>query len=118
VPAASAPEFAAAIAPGLMARCTAPTCHVAGGVAPLLEPSVARAGLVRVTSLNVPTLLLVSPGRVRDSYLARKILGRRIPDRTEPMPSGCPDEPPASGCLDAAEIAAIVAWIERGAPNN
>src|SRR5262249_60941770 len=97
-----------------------PACHatVGGSSTPALDGPDMHAALVDTASLNVPTLSLVRPGSVAQSYLARKILGKRIPDHTARMPNGCPVNPPAGGCLTDGEIAAILAWIQTGAADN
>ena len=120
-PAPTPPSLAGVIAPIFEARCALPACHAAGpgSVAPVLAAaSEMHAALVDVPAANVPSLMLVRPGSVADSYLARKILGKRITDRTPRMPQGCPRTVPAGGCLTDAEIAAILAWIQTGAPDN
>jgi hypothetical protein len=120
-PSPAAPSLAQVIAPIFETRCALPACHAAtpGSVGPALAaPGEMHAALVDVPALNVPTLMLVRPGSVLESYLARKILGKRIPDRTPRMPQGCPGTVPAGGCLTDAETAAIIAWIQTGAPDN
>jgi len=119
-PSAAAPPFAAAIQPIFSARCATIGCHVVAppNSTPPLEAVGAWAAIVGVASRNVPSLALVAPGDVARSYLARKILGKRIVDRTVQMPQGCPHVPPAGGCLTTAEQAAIVGWIAGGAPND
>ena len=89
-----------------------------GSIAPVLDGPDMHATLVDAASVNVPSLSLVRPGSVAQSYLARKILGKRIPDHTARMPNGCPANPPAGGCLTDGEIAAILAWIQTGAADN
>ena len=120
-PAPAPPSLAGVIAPIFETRCALPACHAAGpgSVTPVLAVAAdMHAALVDVQALNVPSLMLVRPGSVAQSYLARKILGKRIPDRTPRMPQGCPGTVPAGGCLTDAEIAAILAWIQTGAPDN
>jgi hypothetical protein len=120
-PSPIAPSLANVVAPIFQSRCAIPACHAAtpGSVGPLLDASSdVRAALVAVPSVNVPSLQLVRPGSVTRSYLARKVLGRNIPDHTPRMPQGCPKTVPAGGCLTDAELAAIVAWIQTGAPGN
>jgi hypothetical protein len=34
------------------------------------------------------------------------------------MPQGCPNLPPAGGCLTDAQIFTILSWIANGAPDN
>lgn len=119
-PSATAPSFAAVVQPILTSRCAIVGCHVSvePNSYPLLEDGSARAALVGQPSRNVPSLQLVVPGDLAGSYLARKVLGKRIVDRTAEMPQGCPHAPPAGGCLTPDEQAAIVAWVAAGAPDN
>jgi hypothetical protein len=115
-----APSLAHVLEPIFQTRCALPTCHVSveGGSAPMFDQPDVYDQIVNVPATNFPALMLVHPGSVSQSYLARKILGKRIPDHTARMPNGCPDTVPAGGCLTDGEIAAILAWIQAGAPNN
>lgn len=120
LPSPGAPSLRNVIEPIFAAHCALPACHatVGGSSTPALDGPDMHAALVDAASLNVPTLSLVRPGSVAQSYLARKILGKRIPDHTARMPNGCPANPPAGGCLTDGEIAAILAWIQTGAADN
>jgi hypothetical protein len=119
-PSPASPSFTSTILPIFAAHCALPACHDAGPSAqtPLLEGPDVYAAVVDATAANVPSMMLVHPGSVAESYLARKILGKRIPDHTARMPQGCPGSAPSGGCLSDAEIAAIVSWIQTGAPDN
>jgi len=119
-PSPEAPHFGDTILPIFAAHCAVPACHTNGpsAIAPTLDGGAVYSDIVGAPAANVPSLMLIHPGSVTSSYLARKILGTRIPDHTARMPQGCPDVVPSGGCLDTAEIAAIVAWIQTGAPNN
>ena len=119
-PSTVAPSFARDVQPILDRRCATVGCHVATppNSYPLLEAGTARASLVDQPSRNVPSLMLVRASDVTASYLARKVLGKRIVDRTAPMPQGCPRTPPLDGCLTPAEQTTIIAWIAAGAPAN
>jgi hypothetical protein len=119
-PSPVAPSLADVVGPIFEARCALPACHAGtpGSVGPVLSGPDPHAALVGVPAMNVPSLMLVLPGSVAQSYLARKILGKRISDRTPRMPQGCPGGAAPGGCLTDAEIAAIVAWIQTGAPDN
>ena len=119
-PSTTAPAFSAVVQPILVERCATTACHTSTppNAEPVLEAGRIYDGLVHAGSLNVPAMVRVEPRRPARSYLVRKILGRRIPDRTARMPSGCPDAPPSGGCLTPAETAAIVAWIAGGAPRD
>jgi len=115
-----APSLAHVIQPIVQTRCALPACHTSatGGIAPAFDQPDVYDQIVNVPASNFPSLMLVHPGSVSQSYLARKILGKRIPDHTARMPNGCPTVVPAGGCLTDGEIAAILAWIQAGAPNN
>jgi len=117
MPAAAGPSLAT-VQPILTARCAVVGCHQ--GTPPTSEPTLedgrTHDATVGVPSANVPSLRIVAPGDLAGSYLARKILGKRIVDRTSRMPLACPKTPPASGCLTADETATILAWIQAGAP--
>jgi hypothetical protein len=119
-PSPESPSFADTIRPIFASHCALPACHTDGPsvIAPVLDGAEAYPDIVSTPATNVPRLMLVHPGSVAESYLARKILGKRIPDRTERMPQGCPENVPSGGCLTDGEIAAILAWIQTGAPNN
>jgi len=119
-PSPAAPSLKNVVEPIFAAHCALPACHatVGGSITPALDGSDMHAALVDVSSVNVPSLSLVRPGSVAQSYLARKILGKHIPDHTARMPNGCPANPPAGGCLTDGEIAAILAWIQTGAADN
>jgi hypothetical protein len=119
-PSPGAPSLRNVVEPIFAAHCALPACHatVDGSITPALDGPDMHAALVDAASVNVPTLSLVRPGSVAQSYLARKILGKRIPDHTARMPNGCPANPPSGGCLTDAEIAAILAWIQTGAADN
>jgi len=119
-PSPGAPSLRTVVEPIFAAHCALPACHatVGGSSTPALDGPDMHAALVDAASVNVPTLSLVRPGSVAQSYLARKILGKHIPDHTARMPNGCPANPPAGGCLTDGEIAAILAWIQTGAADN
>ena len=119
-PSPLAPTLAGFIQPIFQARCALPACHTSttGGIAPAFNQPDVYHQIVNVPATNVPSLMRVHPGSVSQSYLARKILDKRIPDHTPGMPQGCPQTVPAGGCLTPGEIAAILAWIQDGAPNN
>lgn len=95
----------------------APGAQLARDVQPI-EDGKTYADNVGVKALNQANGLRVRPGSVKGSFLARKILGMGIKDGTASMPSGCPDLPPASGCLTPQEIVTILSWIQRSAPND
>lgn len=93
-----------------------PTCAVLGchdtlGQQSQLVLSQGRAftNIVNVASVEIPSLMRVTPGNANDSYLYRKVTGAGITgDR---MPQGGPP-------LSDAQIALIRNWIRRGAPND
>ena len=100
---------------GLQARVFTPICTQchAGASAPLgfsLEDGLSYDNLVGVTSVEVPELLRVNPGKPDSSYIVWKVEGRtgivggRMPLGLSPLP--------------AEEIAAFKQWITEGAANN
>lgn len=119
-PATAAPSLARDIQPIFTRRCAISGCHITTppNSYPLLETGSAYGALIDQPSRNVPSLSLVRAGDAPGSYLARKVLGKRIVDRTSQMPEGCPHEPPAGGCLTPAEQTALISWILAGAPDN
>jgi hypothetical protein len=68
----------------------------------------AWAAIVNVGSVQVPTLLLVSPGDSANSYLMQKIQGTAA--------SG--GQMPVRGSLTPAQVLSIQQWIDSGAPDN
>jgi hypothetical protein len=86
-------------------------CHVGAG-APLglrLDAGNSYAGLFNVPSMQVPSLLRVSPGDPQNSYLVQKIEGRaaaggRMPLGRNPLPQ--------------ASIDLVRSWIAGGAQMN
>ncbi len=117
-----APRFANDVQPIFTRRCATAGCHA--GPTPSegqsLEAGKAYASDVDVHSAEIPKLLRVKKGSITGSFLARKILGgKAIPPLGQAqMPSGCPNAPPAGGCLTSGEIYTILAWIKTGAPDN
>ena len=119
-PSPLSPSLTQTILPIFATHCAIPACHTdtPNAIAPALQGAGVYTSLVNAPAANVPSMMLVSPSSVLRSYLARKILGKRIPDHTQRMPQGCPKQVPAGGCLTDGEIAAIVVWIQTGAPDN
>ncbi len=116
------PSFAADVQPIFTNRCTQGACHDANFRSQelVLAEGSAYASLVgrKATTLGVKSLL-VAPGVIAKSFVARKITGSGLkPANGSIMPQGCPGFPPEGGCLDADEIYTILAWIQSGAPNN
>src|SRR5262245_11596596 len=106
-------SFASDVQPIFTASCAAVSgCHTGSFPAQgmNLSSGMAYAAIVRVASLEVPSLDRVAPGDPANGYLVRKInggpsiLGAR-------MPLGGP-------FLTSAEIALITNWVQQGAPNN
>jgi hypothetical protein len=112
----ASPSFSGVVQAIFTSRCTTQGCHDSFRAGDMnLEAGRAYAALVDRPA-TVGRLREVKAGSVRQSYLARKILGQRI--LGSPMPSGCPGNPPLDGCLTDAELYAILSWIQGGAPNN
>lgn len=144
--ASTAVSFAADIQPIFQGSCgvSGPTCHgqFGGGSAQnlyLAEPMVSDdgygdagailEGIVRMTSLEAPTMDIVTPGDPSSSYLMHKVNGDMcaiISDCapiTASLPSSitmpCGVRMPQTGApLGPSEATLIWDWIEQGAKNN
>lgn len=117
------PSFAAQVQPIFTARCANPTCHDDDSVAQGLNLSApeAPASVVNVLSTVAAPLRLVTPGNIKKSFLAKKIVpGTKLKFvEGATMPQGCPGAPLSDGgCTTDAEIYTILAWIQAGAPAN
>ena len=117
----AAPSFADAVQPILTQRCATTGCH--GAIFPAedldLSPDAAYAEMVGVRSDEGGNLLLVRPGSIARSFVARKILGTGLTIANgSRMPLGCPGVPPFGGCLTDAELYTMLAWIQAGAPQQ
>jgi hypothetical protein len=121
------PSFAADIQPILTATCTTFTgCHAgkdvensttgAGGGLNL-DADVAYTELVNGPSTTGGKLPEVTPGNIKKSFLAKKLLGIGLkpPAINIKMPQSCGVEPTIP-CLTDAELYRILAWIQAGAP--
>lgn len=91
----------------LSVRCA--SCHDGGDTAPDLRPE-AQAALVNAPSPGYPAEVLVVPGDADASFLFKKMMGTQAPGQRGDMPP--------SGTLVAAELDAVRAWIESGAPDE
>jgi hypothetical protein len=102
----------------LQGRCAYSGCHASAneGGSLSLAPGDAYASTVnvRATTPGFTKVMRVTPGSIRKSFLARKILGVSI-GPTSPMPQGCPTFRPAGDCLTPAEKLTILYWIANGA---
>ncbi len=95
-------------------RCATAACHSGDPsvASPRLDAEAAHAALVDVQS-GQSSLKLVAPGAPEQSYLLYKLRG------DAGSVGGTPATPmPPDGLLDAADLAAIDAWIANGAPND
>jgi len=122
-PGAPTPSLANDVQPILTARCAYAPCHAAPAPAPVQDPQDLETGNTFAQTVNVrsamSTLPRITPGSVKDSFLARKILGQGIGrNGGAVMPQICPGAPPAGGCLTDDEIRTILEWIAGGAPND
>jgi hypothetical protein len=117
----TAPTLSGQVQPIFTQRCAIPACHV--GSSPSggqnLEAGQAYSQSVNVRSVGAK-LMRVKPGKIKASFMARKIMGVGIPPGIggSVMPQGCPGLPPSGGCLTEAETFTILLWIANGAPNN
>jgi hypothetical protein len=122
LPSTVAPSLANDVQPIITTRCAISACH--SGPSPSagqnLEAGNTYATDINVHSTDIPRFLRVKPGSLKQSFLARKILGKGIPGGLGGalMPQGCPGVPPSGGCLTPDEIYVILSWIQNGAPNN
>lgn len=117
------PSFANDVQPIFTQRCaTTGGCHDSSFRAEnqALDAGEAYANIVRKPSALGGKLLVVAPGSIAKSFLARKITGKGLKGGSNGilMPFGCPLAPGVGGCLTDAEIYTILAWIQSGAPNN
>jgi hypothetical protein len=116
------PSFAKDVQPIFTQHCaTAGGCHDASFRAQnqALDAGEAYANIVGKPSSLGGKLLVVAPGSIAKSFLARKITGKGLKSSNGTlMPFGCPLAPGVGGCLTNAEIYTILAWIQSGAPNN
>ena len=116
------PSFANDVQPIFTQRCaTAGGCHDSSFRAEnqALDAGEAYSNIVGKPSVEGGKLLVVAPGSIAKSFLARKITGKGLKSSTGTlMPFGCPLAPGVGGCLTDAEIYTILAWIQSGAPNN
>jgi hypothetical protein len=96
-------------------KCATAGCHdgTAPGAPPDLSTGNAQRNTVAIHSTEVPSLLLINPGRPATSYLYQKVIPNGdIAPGTGRMPPGCPDTTP---CLSPQEIQAIEDFILHGA---
>ncbi|MCZ6727562.1 MAG: hypothetical protein O7A98_09455 [Acidobacteria bacterium] len=92
--------------------CGIVSCHNTGTAQAglVLEAGQSYGNLVNVASTQQPGLNRVTPNQPEQSYLIKKLRGD--PDITgERMPRGGP-------FLNQADIDAMIAWINNGAPDN
>jgi hypothetical protein len=112
------PIFGVRVDGVLQGRCAYSGCHdpafQAGGQSLAPEDAYASSVNARATTPGFTKLARVSPGSIKKSFLAHKILGVGI-GPTSPMPQGCPTVPPAGGCLTPQEKFTILYWIANGA---
>lgn len=115
------PSFSTEVQAIFTASCATTACHTkfnrAQGLS--LEPDEAYDAIVGKPSTEVRKLAMVTPGSVKRSFLARKLLSVGLPPLATGfagrMPSGCPVATP---CLTDAQIFTILSWIANGAPRN
>ncbi len=85
--------------------CALSGCH-GGSQQPNLSTGQSYKNLVNVPSFQNSSLMRVKPFESESSYLIRKLHG----DGTSVMPP--------SGQLSNAVIDSVIAWIDKGSPNN
>jgi hypothetical protein len=111
------PSLARDVQPIFTAKCATPACHVGlPGQGQLnLEEGQSLGTLVGQAAFSpfAGKLQRVRAGSVKQSYLARKILGKGLKRGDPLMPQAC--GAPTTPCLTEAEKYLIVAWIQTGA---
>jgi len=92
--------------------CATVGCHSAASAQAglVLEAGQSFGNLVNVTSSEQPALNRVTPNQPEESYMIKKLRGD-ADISGERMPRGGP-------FLAQADIDAMIAWINDGAPNN
>lgn len=113
-------SFGSNIQPIFDVSCALGGCHAGAIPAEDLDlgPGRARAELVGVPSIRIPSRDLVVPGDPDASYVVQKIEGA-AGIAGQPMPLGCPGAPQNGAvCLDNDQILAIRTWIAECALAN
>lgn len=108
-PGPAGPSFAATVQPLFDQACN---CHQTTPflMAPFsLKPGEAYGNLVRRPSMQLPSMMLVEPAALNQSYLWHKVNGTQLEvgGQGQIMPSTIP--------LDAGELQVIERWIAGGA---
>ena len=110
----TSPSFRDEVAPLMRGGCTPAGCHdfaAPGGNLRLdTTPEIMFLDVVRRAAGTYPVLSRVAPGQPDRSFLFLKI-SRSDPPAGRQMPLGAPR-------LEAAEVGAVLRWIEAGAPQN
>jgi OmcA/MtrC family decaheme c-type cytochrome len=103
--------FSSIVEAVLVPRCATAACHSGDPpvASPRLDAGAAYAAMVGVSSAQTGTPI-VAPGAPENSYLLSKLRGD-AGIVGQPMPIG-------DSALDAADLAAIEAWIANGAQND
>ena len=113
--AAGRPTLAADIQPIFDAKCATIGCHtdstLSGGLT--LVAGESRAALLNRRSTGAPQWTLLKAGNPRKSFIVRKLFSPLPPALGSTMPQGCTI---TNTCLTPAERAAIVSWVQAGAP--
>jgi hypothetical protein len=113
------PSLAQDVQPIFTEKCAYAGCHdsffKAGGQD--LSRGVSYGSSVGARS-TLGKLPRVTPGSLKRSQMAHRLLGVGIPVGGTQMPQGCPGLPPMHGCLTPDETFTILSWIANGAPNN
>jgi hypothetical protein len=109
-PSATPPSFAQ-VQDVFTRRCATPTCHVGPAASQGLNLQDGRAydALLNRPSTEKRNAVLVQPGSLKRSYLARKVLGKGIVLARMPV-----DVRP----LDPADVYTLLSWIQNGAPGD
>jgi hypothetical protein len=108
---AASASFSSIVQNILVPSCATSGCHASGGTPPVLDAASAYNALVNAASAE-SSMVLVTPGSTDKSYLVYKLLGDVA------SAGGTGSMMPPQGSLAPADIAAIEAWIQNGAPND
>jgi hypothetical protein len=109
-------SYAQQVEPIITQKCAYSGCHdtfsASGGQ--VLDPGMGYASSVNVRA-SIGKRVRVKPGSIKQSEMARRLLGQGIAPAGTAMPQGCPTVPPDNGCLTDAEMFTILEWIATGA---
>jgi mono/diheme cytochrome c family protein len=107
-------QYTQTVQPIFDAECVA--CHITGNppAGLNLQAAVSYGNIVNVPSTQLPSMLRIKPNDTANSYLIHKVEGSQgnVGGSGGRMPQGCS----VNTCLSGAQINAIKAWVNAGAP--